>query len=49
MDIIFFLVLAALATWGIVATLTRLDTDGYGRPEIRDRVRHVENLPTRSA
>ena len=26
----------------------RLDTDGYGRPEIRDRNRHAENLPTRT-
>ena len=49
MDIFFFLLLATLAVWGVVSTLTRLDTDGYGRPEIRDRVRHVENLPTRHA
>jgi hypothetical protein len=49
MDIIFFLLLAALAVWGVVSTLTRLDSDGYGRPEIRDRVRHIENLPPRSA
>lgn len=49
MDIVFFLVLATLAVWGVVATLTRLETDGYGRPEIRDRVRHAENLPPRNA
>ena len=49
MDIIFFLLLAALAVWGVVATLLRLDTDGYGRPEIRDRNRHVERMPLRGA
>ncbi|GAA1055663.1 hypothetical protein GCM10017608_23170 [Agromyces luteolus] len=45
MDIIVFLILAGLAAWGVVATLLRLDSDGYGRPEIRDRVRHVERTP----
>jgi hypothetical protein len=45
MEIVIILVLGALAVWGVVATLTRLDTDGYGRPEIRDRVRHIENRP----
>lgn len=49
MDIVFFLLLAALAVWGVVSTLIRLDSDGYGRPEIRNRVRHVENLPPRNA
>ena len=49
MDTIIFLVLAAIAVWGVVATLTRLESDGYGRPEIRDRVRHVENRPPRRA
>ena len=49
MDIVIFLILAVLAVWGVVSTLTRLDSDGYGRPEIRDRVRHVENLPPRNA
>jgi hypothetical protein len=49
MDILFFLLLAALAVWGVVSTLTRLDSDGYGRPEIRDRVRHIENRPPRNA
>jgi hypothetical protein len=46
MTTIIFLVLAGLAVWGVLATVLRLDTDGYGRPEIRDRNRHVENLPT---
>lgn len=49
MDIIIILVLAAIAVWGVVATLTHLDSDGYGRPEIRNRVRHVENRPPRNA
>jgi hypothetical protein len=47
MTTIIFLVLAGLAVWGVLATVLRLDTDGYGRPEIRDRNRHVENLPVR--
>ena len=47
MTIIVVLVLAGLALWGVLATVLRLDTDGYGRPEIRDRNRHVEKLPTR--
>ena len=38
---------AALAIWGVLATAPRLESDGYGRPEIRDRNRHAENLPTR--
>ena len=49
MDIIILLLLAALAVWAVVSTLTRLDSDGYGRPEIRDRVRHIENRPPRNA
>jgi len=49
MTTIILLILLGLAVWGAVATLLRLDTDGYGRPEIRDRVRHAENLPARHA
>lgn len=48
MSIFVFLVIAALAAWGVLATLLRLDGDGYGRPEIRDRNRHAEHLPTRT-
>ena len=44
---IVFLILAGLAIWGVLAPVLRLDGDGYGRPEIRDRNRHVENRPTR--
>ncbi|MGX5695886.1 hypothetical protein ACWKWP_06780 [Agromyces soli] len=44
MTTIVLLVFVGLAVWGAVATLLRLDSDGYGRPEIRDRVRHVERL-----
>ncbi|MFF2273350.1 hypothetical protein ACFVTX_13800 [Agromyces sp. NPDC058136] len=44
MTTIILLVLAGLAVWGVLATVLRLDGDGYGRPEIRDRVRHVERL-----
>ncbi len=47
MTTIVFLILAGLAIWGVLATVLRLDGDGYGRPEIRDRNRHVENRPTR--
>ncbi|WP_160144900.1 hypothetical protein [Acidovorax sp. SLBN-42] len=46
MSIFVFLVIAGLAVWGVLSTLLRLDGDGYGRPEIRDRNRHAENLPT---
>lgn len=46
---IFILIIIGLAVWGVIATLLRLDTDGYGRPEIRDRVRHAEHLPIRHA
>ncbi|HEU4755990.1 MAG TPA: hypothetical protein VFS72_04955 [Agromyces sp.] len=49
MDTIVMLIIAGLAAWGVVATLLRLDTDGYGRPEIRDRNRHVERMPLRGA
>ncbi len=49
MEIIVMLIIAGLAVWGVVATLLRLDTDGYGRPEIRDRNRHVEAMPLRRA
>ncbi|WP_157377055.1 MULTISPECIES: hypothetical protein [Agromyces] len=49
MTTIIFLVLAGLAVWGVLATVLRLDTDGYGRPEIRDRTRHAEHQPTRPA
>ncbi|WP_157372826.1 hypothetical protein [Agromyces sp. Root81] len=48
MTTIIFLVLAGLAVWGVLATVLRLDTDGYGRPEISDRNRHAENRPTRT-
>lgn len=48
MSIFVFLVIAGLAVWGVLATLLRLDGDGYGRPEIRNRNRHAENLPTRT-
>ncbi|WP_022888336.1 hypothetical protein [Agromyces italicus] len=41
---ILLLVLAGLAVWAVLATVLRLDGDGYGRPEIRDRNRHVERL-----
>jgi len=44
MSLIILFLLAALALWGIVATILRLDFDGYGRPEISDRNRHVEDL-----
>ena len=47
MTTIIFLVLAGLADWGVLATVLRLDTDGYGRPEISNRNRHVEKLPAR--
>ena len=47
MTTIVFLVIAGLAVWGVLATVLRLEGDGYGRPEIRDRHRHIENLPTR--
>lgn len=47
MTTIIFLIIAALAVWGVLATALRLESDGYGRPEIRDRNRHAENLPTR--
>jgi hypothetical protein len=47
MTTIIFLIIAALAIWGVLATVLRLESDGYGRPEIRDRNRHAENLPTR--
>lgn len=44
MTTLVLLIFAGLAVWGVVATLLRLDSDGYGRPEIRDRTRHVERL-----
>ncbi|WP_448003874.1 hypothetical protein [Agromyces bauzanensis] len=47
MSIFVFLVIAGLAVWGVLATVLRLEGDGYGRPEIRDRNRHAEKLPTR--
>ncbi|MEV1129851.1 hypothetical protein [Agromyces sp. NPDC049794] len=49
MSTLVFLVIAGLAVWGVLATVLRLEGDGYGRPEIRDRNRHAEKLPTRSA
>lgn len=48
MTTILLLILAGLAVWGVVATLLRLDSDGYGRPEIRDRVRHAHHEPISS-
>ena len=45
MTIIVLLIIAGLAVWGVIATVLRLDTDGYGRPEIRDRNRHAETCP----
>ena len=48
MTTIVFLIIAGLAIWGVLATVLRLDGDGYGRPEIRNRNRHAENLPTRT-
>ena len=47
MTTIVFLIIAGLALWGVLATVLRLEGDGYGRPEIRDRNRHAEKLPTR--
>ena len=47
MSTLVFLLIAGLAVWGVLATVLRLEGDGYGRPEIRDRNRHAENLPTR--
>ena len=49
MTTIIFLIIAALAIWGVLATVLRLESDGYGRPEIRDRNRHVERMPLRRA
>ncbi|GLI26077.1 hypothetical protein ARHIZOSPH14_03190 [Agromyces rhizosphaerae] len=46
MTILLILVLAAVAAWGVVETLRRIDGDGYGRPEIRDRIRHIERRAT---
>lgn len=43
MSMIVLLILAALSLWGVLGTLLKIDGDGYGRPEIRDRVRHVED------
>ncbi len=47
MTTIVLLVIAGLAIWGVLATVLRLDSDGYGRPEIRERNRHAEDLPMR--
>jgi len=47
MTTIVFLIIAGLAIWGILATVLRLEGDGYGRPEISARNRHAEKLPTR--
>ncbi|WP_419817056.1 hypothetical protein [Glaciibacter flavus] len=35
--------LAILVFWGVIASILSLDSDGYGRPEIRDRTRHAQN------
>ncbi len=47
MTAIVLLLIAGLAIWGVLATVVRLDGDGYGRPEIRERNRHAEDLPMR--
>ena len=49
MTTLVFLIIAGLAVWGVLATVLRLDGDGYGRPEIRNRNRHVERMPLRGA
>ena len=36
---IFLLILGAVALWGVLATAFGLESDGYGRREIRDRNR----------
>ena len=41
---IFVMILAALALWGILATVLRLANDGYGRPEISARNRGAGQL-----
>jgi hypothetical protein len=40
--ILILIVLAALALWGVLASILRLQNDGYGRPEIRERNRGPE-------
>jgi hypothetical protein len=40
---ILVMILAALALWGIVATVLRVTLDGYGRPEISSRNRHIQH------
>ena len=42
MTTIILLILGALMLWGVLATLLRLDGDGYGRAEIQQRNRGVE-------
>jgi hypothetical protein len=42
--VIILLALAALVLWGVLASILRLENDGYGRPEIRDRNRGPERL-----
>ncbi|MEJ3403516.1 hypothetical protein WDJ51_02105 [Rathayibacter sp. YIM 133350] len=46
MQTLVLLALAALVLWGVLASILALDNDGYGRPEIRDRTRHIERRPT---
>lgn len=41
MTAIVLIALAILVFWGVIASILSLDSDGYGRPEIRDRNRHV--------
>jgi hypothetical protein len=43
MSIILLIALAALVFWGVLASILGLENDGYGRPEIRNRTRHVEH------
>ncbi|MET0976506.1 MAG: hypothetical protein ABWX82_12630 [Leifsonia sp.] len=46
MTIILLLVFAGLALWAVLATVLGIENDGYGRPEIRDRNRHIERRVT---
>ncbi|MGO7983610.1 hypothetical protein ACC691_37835, partial [Rhizobium johnstonii] len=46
MTVIVLIALAALTLWAVLATVLGIENDGYGRPEIRDRNRHVEHTVT---
>ncbi len=41
---IYLLVLGALVLWAVLASILRLEGDGYGRPEISNRNRRPERL-----